>query len=371
MSRSVRPELPASAEEREALTHLAETASSVRAEDGFDVGAVHSWLSARLDGLKSLPVVRQFTGGASNLTYLLSYPGRELILRRPPKGSKASSAHDMKREYCVQQRLRPLYRYVPEVLALCDDPAVLGSEFYVMERIQGLIPRRRMPEGVTLNEQQALLVSTRAIDALVQLHQVDPRSAGLSDLGRGAGYVERQVRGWSQRFRAARTPNVPDFEKTMAWLEGNRPDDVATCVIHNDFRLDNLVLDRADPVRVVGVLDWEMATLGDPLMDLGSALAYWVQADDDDLMQASRRQPTHLPGMLTRRQVVNHYCSRTGLLADNWVFYEVFGLFRLAVIVQQIYRRFHLGQTTNPAFADFWISVDYFDSRCRALASLG
>ncbi|MCY7365581.1 MAG: phosphotransferase family protein [Frankiaceae bacterium] len=343
---------------------------ALRDEDAFNVLALHAWLSSRVTGLGNAPPeVRQFAGGASNLTYLLRYPSRDLVLRRPPAGQKAASAHDMKREHRVQAALAPHYAYVPEMVALCDDPAVLGTDFYVMHCIEGTILRRRLPAGMELSPEQAHDLGLRAVDSLVELHAVDVDAAGLADLGKGLGYVERQVGGWSDRYRRARTENVPDFEAVMAWLAERQPADVGICLVHNDFRLDNLVLD--DDLRVVGVLDWEMAALGDPLMDLGGALAYWVQADDEDMMRLSKRQPTDLPGMPTRAEVVEHYRSRTGLAVDNWTFYEVFGLFRLAGIAQQIYYRYFHGQTTNPAFKDFWFFVSYLDERSRRIAGIG
>ena len=349
--------------------NFADEPRDLRDEDAFDVEALHGWLSSRVPGLGDAPPsVRQFAGGASNLTYLLRYPSRDLVLRRPPAGQKAASAHDMRREHRVQAALGPVYPYVPTMVAFCDDPTVLGADFYVMERIEGTILRGRLPDGMSLTADQARSLGLRAIDSLVELHQVDAVAAGLGDLGKGLGYVGRQVAGWSERFRRARTENVPDFEAVMAWLDSRQPADVATCLVHNDFRLDNLVLD-AD-LNVVGVLDWEMATLGDPLMDLGGALAYWVQADDDDMMRISKRQPTDLPGMPTRAQVVDHYRARTGLAVEDWAFYEVFGLFRLAGIVQQIYFRYHHGQTTNPAFKDFWFFATYLDERCRRIAGI-
>ncbi|MCW2614033.1 MAG: aminoglycoside phosphotransferase [Frankiales bacterium] len=338
----------------------------LRPEDAFDVGGLHRWLSTRVGGLGGPPVVRQFAGGASNLTYLLRYPDRELVLRRPPVGQKAASAHDMRREHRVQQALAPQYPYVPAMVAFCDDPSVMGSDFYVMEKVDGTILRGRLPAGLSLSPDQARALALRAVDSLVALHGVDVEAAGLTDLGRGPGYVGRQVAGWSDRFRAARTEDVPDFTAVMTWLADHQPDDVAMCLVHNDFRLDNLVLD-AD-LRVVAVLDWEMATIGDPLMDLGGALAYWVQADDDDVMRLSKRQPTDVAGMPTRDEVVAHYRAATGLPVDGWAFYEVFGLFRLAVIVQQIYLRYSRGQTTNPAFKDFHHFVTYLESRCRTVA---
>jgi aminoglycoside phosphotransferase (APT) family kinase protein len=342
----------------------------VREEDAFDVEAVAAWLREHGEGVPDgVPEVRQFPGGASNLTYLLRYRSRDLILRRPPAGVKAKSAHDMSREFTIQSRLKPVFGYVPEMVAFCDDPQVIGSDFYVMQRLSGTILRRDLPPGLDLSPRDARALSERFLQVLVELHSVDPAQAGLQELGRGAGYVARQVAGWSDRYRRARTDDVGDFERVMAWLDRQQPADVATCVIHNDFRLDNVVLDAEDPLRVVGVLDWEMATLGDPLMDLAGALAYWIQADDDDAFLALRRQPSQLPGMLTRAEVVDAYASLRGLTVspEQWRFYEVFGLFRLAVIAQQIYYRFHHGQTTNEAYGRFLPMVHLLDQRCSRL----
>jgi aminoglycoside phosphotransferase (APT) family kinase protein len=350
----------------------------VREEDAFDVPAVAAWLREHaaadvvdVAALEGVPEVRQFPGGASNLTYLLTYPTVQLILRRPPAGAKAKSAHDMGREFTIQGRLGPVFGYVAGMVAFCQDPEVIGSDFYVMERLTGTILRQDLPAGMTLSPQDARTLCENFLDVLVELHAVDPAGAGLDELGKGAGYVARQVGGWSQRYRRARTENVGDFETVMSWLDAEQPDDVATCVIHNDFRLDNVVLDAGDPLQVNGVLDWEMATLGDPLMDLGGALAYWIQADDDPAYLAIRRQPSHLPGMLTRAEMVERYTARTGLVVtpEQWRFYEVFGLFRLAVIAQQIYYRFHQGQTTNEAYAGFLPVVQYLDQRCHRLVA--
>ena len=337
----------------------------LRSEDAFDVDALHAWLSSRVPGLSTAPQVRQFAGGASNLTYLLRYSDRELVLRRPPRGHKAATAHDMGREHRVQAALAPHFPYVPEMVAFCDDVTVLGSDFYVMSKVEGMILRGR---SASLPVEDAVALGETYVDTLVALHGVDVDAAGLSDLSRGAGYVGRQVAGWGARFTAARTPDVPDFAAVMTWLSAQQPADVSMCLVHNDFRLDNLVLD--DQLAVVAVLDWEMATIGDPLMDLGGALAYWVQADDDDVMRLSKRQPTDLPGMPNRNQVVERYAAATGLVVDNWSFYEVFGLFRLAVIAQQIYLRFFRGETTNAAFKDFHHFVTYLESRCRRVAAI-
>lgn len=345
-------------------------ARSVRTEDSFDVAAMAAWLrehAGDASGLDATPELRQFSGGASNLTYLVRYPARDLILRRPPTGHKAKGAHDMGREFRIQSQLAPHFPYVPAMVAMCSDESVMGTEFYVMERLSGHIPRRNL--GIDLDHAQARRLGRNVVDLLVDLHAIDPAATGLDTLGRGDGYVARQVGGWSKRYRKARTWNTGSFAKVIRWLEVNQPPDSGQCLIHNDFRLDNIVLDLDDPTRPIGLLDWELATVGDPLMDLGGALAYWVQVDDGPLFRATRRQPTNAPGMLTRKQVVDYYCERTGrTLADReWAFYEVFGLFRLAVIAQQIWYRYHHQQTTNPAFKHFGKFVIMLELRCRRL----
>ena len=345
-------------------------ARRIRTEDAFDVESVATWLSEHADdphGLDRTPQVQQFSGGVSNLTYLLRYPSRDVILRRPPAGHKAASAHDMRREYEVQRLLRPVFKYVPAMIAFCDDARVLGSDFYVMERLQGRILRRDLPPELSLTRAQAGALSRTYVDRLVDLHHVDVDSSGLSKFGRGAGYVERQVSGWSERYRKSRTTDVGSFEVVMAWLRNHQPIDRTPCFIHNDFRLDNIVLDARDPLRLLGILDWEMATVGDPLMDLGAALAYWVEADDLFVFRRLRRQPSDIPGMLTRAELVAYYAKRSGqpITPEAWLFYEMFGLFRVAVIAQQVYYRFFHRQTTNPAFKSLRWAVILLEMRCR------
>jgi len=343
-------------------------AGPVRPGEELDLDALARWLHDRLPEITGTPRVTQFSGGASNWTYRLEYPDHDLVLRRPPAGTKAKSAHDMGRESFIQRALRPVYPLVPEVLATCDDPTIIGAEFYLMRRIPGIVLHRRPPEGIHLDAATARQLCLNAVDALVALHAIDPTGTELEEIGKGPGYARRQIGGWSDRYLKARTWNVPSFKKVRRWLEKHTPDDVGTCVIHGDFRLDNLVLDPEDPALIRAVLDWEMATLGDPLMDLGNSLAYWVQADDDRVARSTRRQPTHLPGMLTRNELVDAYFERSGREKPaNWVFYEVYGIFRLAVIVQQIYRRYFQRQTRNPAFRNFWFLVWYLDWRCRRL----
>lgn len=337
-------------------TSALDKAGEVRSEDAFDVAAVDAFLKRHVD-LSGAPAVTQFRGGASNLTFQLSYAGQDLILRRPPSGHLPKSGHDMRREFTVQSKLAPVFPYVPRMIAFCDDHSVLGVDFYVMEKLRGVILRSNLPTGMELTPEQARALSISWIERLVDLHSVDPVAAGLADLGRGSGYVERQIEGWSKRYEAARTRNVPSFKKVMRWLRENQPEDVGNCVIHNDWRFDNVVLDPDDPQQIIGVLDWEMATLGDPLMELGCVLSYWVEAGDGKLSHRFRRQPSHIPGMLTRKEIVELYAQKSGIAIDDFRFYEVYGYFRLAGIIQQIYKRYHDKETTNPAFKNFWLAV--------------
>jgi aminoglycoside phosphotransferase (APT) family kinase protein len=348
-------------------------AHAVRDEDAFDVAAVARWLAGHTAtgttgiDLTVTPQVRQFLGGASNLTYLLRYPDGELILRRPPRGTHHYSAHDMVREHRIQTKLRDVLPYVPRTVALCEDPTVIGAPFYVMERLDGLIAGKNLPPEAMLDPERTAQLCRNVIDLLIELHSVDLTATGLTDLDKGAGYVARQVQGWCTRYRRARTWNVGSFEAVMRWLADNQPADRPHTLVHNDFRLDNVVLDPQNPTRPIGLLDWELATVGDPLMDLASSIGYWIQADDPCYERAFRRQPTHLPGMMTRQQVVAYYCERTGTTVTNrqLAWYQVFGLFRVAVIAQQVYQRYLRKQTTNKQFRYFGVGVMLAQRRCQ------
>lgn len=351
------------------MSEVREESRPVREEDAFDVVAVEAWL-----GRGPIAEVRQFPGGASNLTYLLRMAeGPELILRRPPAGTKARGAHDMGREYRIQEALAPVFPQVATMVAYADaETSPIGSELYVMERLHGLIPRRDF--GFPVSPEQADALCSAAVDTLVALHGVEVAAVpGLAALHRGEGYVERQISGWTTRLANARTDDTGDWSDVTDWLGSaeHQPADVGVAMIHNDFRFDNMVLAPEDPTRIVGVLDWELATVGDPLMDLGCTLAYWVEAGDDEFFLAFRRQPTTEPGMWTRQQVVEAYLERTGLTLtpEQWRFYEVYGLFRLAVIAQQIWYRYATKQTTNEAYAVFGPAVAYLEQRCRAILS--
>jgi aminoglycoside phosphotransferase (APT) family kinase protein len=273
----------------------------------------------------------------------------------------------MKREALIQKRLQPILPYVPKVLALCEDLDVIGADFYVMEEIEGLIMRREAPSQLIGRIHDLEVIGASAIEGLVQLHQID--SSILQELNKGPGYVARQVVGWSRRYRNARTDDVPDAERLMKWLDEHQPADVASCVIHGDWRLDNMVFNVDGTPRLVGVLDWELATVGDPFMDLGSAMAYWIDSDDESRFASMRRQPTNLVGMPTRSQFVQRYLEASPWECPDFTFYEIFGLFRLAVIAQQIWARYRSGQTSNSRFAEFGEGVKTLIGRAESLSS--
>lgn len=348
---------------------MIDLAGKIRDGEELDIKAVETWLQDQGIVLEGQVNVSQYSGGASNWTYRLQYQNVDLILRRPPKGTKAKSAHDMVREYNIQQALAAVYPSVPEMVALCQDQHVLGCDFYVMKRIEGIIPRAQLPRELHFDEADIHQLCLNVLDKLIELHQIPYQGTALENFGKGDGYCRRQVEGWDARYSKVHTLNVPSFKFVRKWLLDHIPSDSSTCLIHNDWRFDNIILDPQLPVQVIGVLDWEMATLGDPLMDLGSALAYWVEDGDNPILKAARRQPTHLKGMLTRKEVVEYYLNKTGLKTENWAFYEVFGIFRLAVIAQQIYYRYYHKQTQNPAFKDFWIVIHAL--HIRALKLIG
>jgi aminoglycoside phosphotransferase (APT) family kinase protein len=341
---------------------------AVREEDQPDLRALDAFLRRHIDGLEGPPTLAQFRGGASNLTYLLSYGTREIVVRTAPRGAKARSAHDMGREARVMAALAAPYPYVPAILATDEEGVAIGQPFYAMQAIRGIILRRDLPADLALDATGVQRLCENFVDRLVQLHAVDATTPALAALGKGEGYIARQVAGWTDRWQQALLPDTDRADDVTTWLRARQPArDHACCVIHNDFRFDNVVLDGNDPLSIIGVLDWELATLGDPLMDLGCSLAYWVQADDDPVFQSFRRQPTHVPGMLTRAEVVARYGERTGVEVGDFAFYEVFGLFRLMVIIQQIHRRFVQGHTHNPQFAEFGKAAAYMAGRCRRM----
>ena len=340
--------------------------TGVRKGEELDKERVAAFLRDAIPGLEGALSIRQFPGGYSNLTYMLTMGDRELVLRRPPFGTKAKSAHDMSREYRILRALRPVFPYCPEPLAFTDDPSIMGCSFYVMERLQGIILRRDLPPGMTLAPEQMRRLCENLIDLQVELHGIDYRKIGLENFGNPEGYVRRQVEGWTARYRAARTEDAPDWEDIMAWIGDNMPPDSGRPgIVHNDYKLDNCILDKKTPTRITGILDWEMATIGDPLMDLGNSLGYWVQADDPPDMLALRNMPTDLPGALTREEIIARYAEKSGRTISNFNFYLCFGLFRLAGIAQQIYYRYYHGQTRDERFKRLIFMVHTLEKAAR------
>lgn len=330
---------------------LLDPAAAPRPGEALDAGVLGAYLSSRLPGLPQPLSVRQFPAGFSNLTYLLAAGDRELVLRRPPFGSRPKSGHDMEREFRVLSALAGHFAESPLPLHYCADESVIGAPFYVVERIRGIILRRDYPPELEATAGLVRAQQTALIDALARLHALDWRALGLAELGRPEGYVARQVEGWTGRYARARTSDAADADPVTRWLASRQPKEaVRAALIHNDYKLDNVVFDLREPARLIGVLDWEMATIGDPLMDLGCSLAYWVERDDPAPLQAVRMLPTRQPGSLTRREVLARYAAQSGLELPEFRFYRVFGLFRLAVIVQQIYYRYFHGQTRDERF---------------------
>lgn len=344
-----------------------DTGKTVRRGEELDADKVDQWIKASLPEVKGEPEITQFPGGASNWTYRLKYENEDLILRRPPAGTKAKSAHNMEREFKLQEALLPVFPKVPELVGYCPDESIIGSDFYVMKRIPGIIPRKNLPRGLDISAKDVRKLCESMLDTLVELHQIQVEGSALEQFGKGSGFVERQIQGWNARYQKSRTWNVPKAKKLMAWLESNRPAQETLCMTHNDFRFDNLVLDLEDPTKILVVLDWELAAIGDPLMEIGNLLAYWVQEDDDFIAQSTRRQPTHLKGMMRREEVIQCYFEKRGIEPIDMTFYEVFGLFRLSVIAQQIYYRYHHKQTNNKAFKNFWFLVHYLHWRAWKL----
>jgi aminoglycoside phosphotransferase (APT) family kinase protein len=347
---------------------LTDKPRAVRKGEELDSEKVGEFLKDSIPGLSGSVEIRQFPSGFSNLTYSVTVGDAEFVLRRPPFGTKAKTAHDMGREYRMLKALRPVFPYCPEPYVYTEDLSVIGAPFYVMERLRGIILRRLMPEGLELTADQVRRLCRRLLEVLTELHSLDYESIGLRDFGKPRGYVERQTTGWAERYRAARTPDAPDCEEVMAWIEENRPPDNPTpTVIHNDFRLDNVVLDENDPMRIIGVLDWEMATVGDPLMDFGNSMAYWIQEDDPPGRRILSLLPANLKGLPSRTDMVDWYRATSGGEIPDFDFYYCFGLFRLAVICQQIYYRHYHGQTKDERFGMLIHAVNALDDACRSV----
>jgi aminoglycoside phosphotransferase (APT) family kinase protein len=326
--------------------------SAVRAEEQLDLDALSAYLDAQGFSRGRRISIEQFPGGHSNLTYLLKLEGAgEYVLRRPPLGPVAPKAHDMVREYRILCAVHPVFPPAPEPALLCEDLSVLGAPFYIMERRRGMVVRRENPPEIGDNIQLRRCVGEALLDTLVQLHAVDVTQPPLSTIGKPAGFLQRQLEGWFGRWQRARTRDLTGMDRLMEWLSARAPVSSAATLLHNDYKLDNVMLDPADPARVVAVLDWEMSTLGDPLIDLGILLCYWPQAGDPPQRLESISPVTAMPGWPSRAELVERYAAKTGRDVSRIAYYEIFAIFKVAVVLQQIYHRYHLGQTSDPRFA--------------------
>jgi aminoglycoside phosphotransferase (APT) family kinase protein len=331
------------------MADLRDHPTSVRAGEELDLIRLEPFLRSHFPEATGSLSVAQFPSGHSNLTYLVSLGDRQMVLRRPPFGSKVKTAHDMSREYQVLSKLQLIYPQAPKALLYCEDASVLGCHFYPMERVQGIILRRDPPEGLGNNAETARQLSEAFVDNLARLHGLDYSTIGLADLEKPQGYLDRQVEGWIARYHGSRTHDLHEVGRISDWLNERRPREAPYTLIHNDYKYDNVVLDPTDITRIGGVLDWEMCTVGDPLSDLGTALAYWVDPEDSEELQNIRWGPTTVPGTLTRTEFVRRYAQTTGRDVSSIVFYRVLALFKVTVIIQQIYYRYHQGLTRDVA----------------------
>ncbi|CAA9562503.1 MAG: acyl-CoA dehydrogenase, putative phosphotransferase [uncultured Thermomicrobiales bacterium] len=327
---------------------------AVREGEDFDRARVLDFLRARLGDLPDGPLaVRQFPSGASNLTYLLQSGDWEAVLRRPPLGPLPPKAHDMVREARLLERLHAVYPLAPNPRAICDDPAIIGAPFYVMERRRGVVLDDRFPPGFDPTPARCRRISESVVAALAQFHAIDWRAAGLAALGYPDGFLARQVRGWIGRYDAARTPDAPEIAPLAEWLTARLPTSPAPTIIHNDFKLNNLLLAPGDLAPVVAVLDWEMTTIGDPLFDLGVSLSYWVESADPPGLRAILPTVTDTPGFYSRREFMARYAALSGRDLGAIDYYLTLAYFKLATILQQIYARWQRGQTRDERFGTF------------------
>ena len=323
----------------------------VRPGEELDLASLGTFLRSHFPDATGPLTIEQFPKGYSNLTYLIRVGDREMVLRRSPFGAKIKTAHDMGREFRILSHIERVYRKVPHPLAYCDNDSVLGAPFYLMERVEGVILRAQPPPGLALSPPLMRQLSVNFIENLVAIHDIDYVAAGLGDLGKPDGYVTRQIEGWTKRYRNARTDDVPEMERLAEWLNEHKPAVSGAALIHNDYKYDNLVLNPRNWSQIKACLDWEMATIGDPLMDLGSTLGYWVDPGDPGDWQNQSFGLTTLAGNLSREELVEHYVKHSDREVEDLVFYFAYGLFKIAVIVQQIYARYRQGLTSDTRFA--------------------
>jgi aminoglycoside phosphotransferase (APT) family kinase protein len=340
--------------------NMLDQATGIREGEELNTDALQTYLQQHWPGFKTLEGVQQFPGGYSNLTYLLKTNLGEVVLRRPPFGANIKSAHDMGREYRVLAALKGVLDTIPQPILYCEEEAVIGSPFYLMERVEGIILRGSIYKSLKWPAEQMRQVSIAAVDTLAHMHNIDVQQTGLIELGKPEGYVSRQVEGWIKRYYKAETDKLPMMDELAEWMQANQPAESTASLIHNDYKYDNLVLSPEAPHDIRAILDWEMATVGDPLMDLGTSLAYWTEPKEAKLMPLAAANLTWLPGNLNRQEVIERYAIERGIDIEQPLFYYVYGAFKIGVIVQQIYYRYKKGYTQDARFADLLKAVQYF-----------
>jgi aminoglycoside phosphotransferase (APT) family kinase protein len=325
----------------------------IRAGEELNEANLQAFLRENLGTKTDEIEISQFPAGSSNLTYCIRIGAQEYVLRRPPFGNQVKSAHDMSREFNVLSKLSEIYSPAPKPLIYCADEAVIGSEFYLMQRRNGLIIRGKSPEILKNSAELQRKVCESFVENLANLHALDYQKAGLGDLGKPAGYAQRQVEGWTKRYFNAKTGENAELEKALEWLNANIPSKNGAALVHNDYKFDNVMLNPENLTEIVAVLDWEMTTVGEPLMDLGTTLGYWMSKEAGDRMLSMPFNPRVLMENISRKELVEIYAEKSGRDVSGMLFYYVFGTFKIAVIAQQIYFRFHKGFTRDKRFATF------------------
>jgi aminoglycoside phosphotransferase (APT) family kinase protein len=328
----------------------------VRPGEEIDLAALECYLRGKIEGVEDGLTIEQFPGGHSNLTYLVRAGARDYVLRRAPLGPVAPKAHDMARECSVLRAVHPFFSAAPKPYLLCEDSSVIGAVFFLMERRRGVVLRDSIPEHWSADASMPRRVSEAFIDCMIEMHSIDVEKHGLASLGKPAGFLDRQVRGWADRWQRARAEDMPRMDRVIEWLHDRQPASGPPTLVHNDFKLDNMMLAEDDPGRVVAVFDWEMTTVGDPLADLGLTLCYWTPPDGP-VREGPVPCLTNGPGWYSRDELVERYEARTGRDVSSLGWHEVLGIFKLAVIVQQIYVRYARGQTRDERFKNFHLRV--------------
>ncbi len=328
---------------------MADDAEAVRDGDQLDWVAFEAYARASLAQLEGPFEARQFPGGSANLTYLVRFGLTELVLRRPPFGTIAPGAHDMKREFKVLSGLWQHFDRAPRAYLFCEDPVVVGSDFFVMERREGEVIRDLIPESMLHHHEVGRRIGFATVDAFADLALLDPAAVGLADLGKAEGFVARQVRGWSDRWdRVSELWEEPLMVTVSTELARRLPSPTRVSLVHNDPKIDNCMFDPADPDRAVAIFDWDMTTVGDPLVDLGTLLNYWPDPSDPPGAWRGREETMREFGLPTRDEVVAHYAARTGIDCTNARWYEAFAQWKTAVVVAQLHHRWRMGNSANP-----------------------